>query len=234
MIPDRAFYIEPDTISGQSFSLNKTESNHAIRVLRMSNGDDIALLDGKGMGYHGIIQSTNKIVKGEILEHFPNLGENDFNIILAPALIKRDRFESMLEKATELGVAEIFPILMDRSVKNKLNLERSTKIIHAAAKQSMRSRFPKILEPKPLNEILTQNGQIVCAMIGETSTISKLNLNNIEPVFVIVGPEGDFTESEIELMKNANVQFYNLGQRRLRSETAALNSLSILNELLNR
>ena len=232
MIPDRAFFVDPDSVSGQSFILNKTESNHAIRVLRMKVGNEIALLDGVGTGYNGKIQSVNKLVTGEILQTFPNLGENEYQIILAPALIKRDRFESILEKATELGVSEICPVLMDRRVKNKLNIDRCQKLIQSASKQTMRSKFPKIYPPKSFDDILKLEGQKICAMIGETKQLSKLNLKKENPIVVIIGPEGDFSKNEIELMNRSDVQFYNLGNRRLRSETAALNSLSVLNETL--
>lgn len=232
MIPDRAFFIEPETISGNTFSLNQTESNHAVRVLRMKVGQDITLLDGKGMGYHGRITQLDQTVFGEIIQSYPNLGENDYTLILAPAIIKRDRFEFMLEKAIELGVCEIIPVMMDRTVKNKLNMERCEKLIQSAAKQSMRSKFPMIHKPKRIKDILEMEGQKFCAMINETKTLSQCSVNKKSPIIIIVGPEGDFSDSETTLMNHASIQFFNLGDRRLRSETAAINSLSIINEIL--
>jgi len=234
MIPDKAFYVEPESVSGESFIINKFESNHATRVLRLKINDEIALLDGKGIGYTGQITRLDNIVSGKILQSFPNLGENNFQIILAPALIKRDRFELLLEKAVELGVTEIYPVIMDRCVKNKLNLDRCKKLIQSASKQTLRSRFPVIHEPTSLPEILKLEGQKVCAMIGEDKSLSQLDLSHKTPVIVIVGPEGDFSEKEAKLMHQANIRFYSLGERRLRAETASVNSLSVLNELLNR
>jgi 16S rRNA (uracil1498-N3)-methyltransferase len=138
----------------------------------------------------------------------------------------------MLEKATELGIRDIQPLIMDRSIKRDLNIDRSINLIQTAAKQSMRSRFPKINIPVKLKELLSQDGRFICANIGETNSLSDINFRKNEKITIIIGPEGDFSDHEMQLMQNNRVQFYNLGKRRLRSETAALNSLSVLNELL--
>ena len=233
MRPTRAFYVAPEAILGNNFSLDKNESEHAIRVLRMNKDDKIVLLNGQGIGYHGIIKSIKNNIIGEIIETIPNLGENNYMITLAPALIKKNRFEIILEKATELGVRDIQPLIMERSVKRNLNIDRSISLIQTAAKQAKRSRFPDIKVPIKLDNLLLQDGQVICAKINEAQSLSDINFINNEKIIVIIGPEGDFSIKEMKLMKNKSVQFYNLGKRRLRSETAALNSLSILNELLS-
>tara|TARA_A100001037_G_C15147483_1_gene637131 strand:+ start:3600 stop:4304 length:705 start_codon:yes stop_codon:yes gene_type:complete len=234
VIPKKAFYVSPQQILNGTFTLDKNESKHAINVLRMDVGDEITLLDGHGKGYHGIIQELDNLVTGNILKTYTNLGENNIQIILAPALVKKDRFEFILEKATELGVSEIYPVSMERSVKNKLNLERCKNLLQSASKQTLRSNFPRIHFPQNLKEILIMEGYKVCAMIGSNQKLSQLKFNKIKTVIVIIGPEGDFTKKEIEIMKKEKVEFYQLGDRRLRSETAAINSLAILNELLDR
>ena len=117
MSPDKAFYVNPLNVNGSTFQLDKAESNHAIRVLRLKKGDEICLLDGAGIGYHAKIKSIEKNVSGTIKEVKPDLGENKCPVNLASALIKRDRFELMLEKATELGVNEIQPLILERCVK---------------------------------------------------------------------------------------------------------------------
>ena len=232
MISSRAFYVAPDAISGEKFLLDQNESDHVIRVLRMKEEDEIILLNGEGLGYYGLIKSIDNNVIGEIIDIIPNLGENNYMVTLAPGLIKKNRFEIMLEKATELGIRDIQPLIMDRSIKRDLNIDRSINLIQTAAKQSMRSRFPKINIPVKLKELLSQDGRFICANIGETNSLSDINFRKNEKITIIIGPEGDFSDHEMQLMQNNRVQFYNLGKRRLRSETAALNSLSVLNELL--
>ena len=233
MIPDKAFYVNPTNIEGDNFYLDPEESNHATRVLRLTIGDEITLLNGIGFGYHGLIKSVGKTVSGSIIETWEGLGENKIPITLAPALIKRDRFELMLEKSTELGVTGIHPLVLDRCVKKDLNFKRSQKLIISAAKQSKRSRFPILGMPKNLASALNVDAQIICGRMGAEQSISQLSLDSSRNVMVIIGPEGDFSDNEFALMEKANVLFYNLGKRRLRAETAALNSLAVLNEILN-
>lgn len=232
MIPDKAFYVNPLNVNGSTFQLDKAESNHATRVLRLKQGDEICLLDGAGIGYHAKINSIEKNVSGTIKESIPDLGENKCSVNLASALIKRDRFELMLEKATELGVNEIQPLTLERCVKKTMNFERSQKIVISSAKQCCRSRFPILHEPIDIKKLLkNSDGQFISGLMGADKSLSELELD--KNVTVIIGPEGDFTENEIGQMKNAGVIFFNLGGRRLRAETAALNSLAVLNELLD-
>ncbi len=232
MSPDKAFYVNPLNVNGSTFQLDKAESNHATRVLRLKKGDEICLLNGAGIGYHAKIKSIEKNVSGTIKESIPDLGENKYSVNLASALIKRDRFELMLEKATELGVNEIQPLTLERCVKKTMNFERSQKIVISSAKQCCRSRFPMLHEPIDMKKLLkNSDGQFISGLMDADKLLSELELD--KNVTVIIGPEGDFTENEIGQMKNAGVLFFNLGGRRLRAETAALNSLAVLNELFD-
>ena len=232
MTPDKAFFVNPLTVNGSTFQLDKAESNHATRVLRLKKGDEICLLNGAGIGYHAKIKSIEKNVSGTIKESIPDLGENKYSVNLASALIKRDRFELMLEKATELGVNEIQPLMLERCVKKTMNFERSQKIVISSAKQCCRSRFPMLHEPIDMKKLLkNSDGQFISGLMGADKSLSELELD--KNVTVIIGPEGDFTENEVGQMKNAGVLFFNLGGRRLRAETAALNSLAVLNELFD-
>ena len=232
MTPDKAFYVNPLNVNGSTFQLDKAESNHATRVLRLKKGDEICLLNGAGIGYHAKIKSVEKNVSGTIKESIPDLGENKCSVNLATALIKRDRFELMLEKATELGVNKIQPLSLERCVKTTMNFERSQKIVISSAKQCCRSRFPVLHEPIDMKKLLkNSDGQFISGLMDADKSLSELELD--KNVTVIIGPEGDFTENEIGQMKNAGVLFFNLGGRRLRAETAALNSLAVLNELFD-
>ena len=235
MIPGKAFYIDPDKVNGDTFELDREESLHASRVLRLKPNDEICLLDGTGTGFHALINSVvHDRVSGVIREKKHGLGENRISIILAPAMIKRDRFEILLEKATELGVNEIHPLVLDRCVKKTINTNRCQKIVTASAKQCRRSRFPVVKDPKDLETwINTINGPCIAGSLNGEKTISQLNLGVGQPIHIIIGPEGDFSDQEIKKMKKAGVQFYSLGERRLRAETAALATLSVLNEIMN-
>ena len=234
MILDHAFQINPNDVSSGKFTLSESESFHAIRVLRLKKNDKIWLLDGVGNGYHAKIEDLKSNgLSGQIIKHFPDYGENTHSIHLGMALIKRSRFELVLEKATELGVREITPIITDRCTKKNLNLDRSKKIIIEASKQCRRSRFPVLQKPiKLINYCSSKVGQILVGVTASSNKLRDVSSAINKTVHVIIGPEGDFSDNELNIMKNNNVINYNLGQRRLRSETAALYSISFLNEVL--
>ena len=123
-----AFFINPYNLKGNSFSLDKRESHHASNVFRLGPGDMISLLNGKGLGYKAIIERMEGgIVHGRIEKLIEQMGENSIEIIIAPALLKRDRFEGLIEKATELGVKEIHPLVAEHCTKRTVNIERCKK-----------------------------------------------------------------------------------------------------------
>ena len=116
------FKVDPETINQNRFSLSKSESKHLIKSLRSNIGDEIWLLDGLGVAYKGLISSiNNNCVEGNIVNSFNNYGESKFDINLIIGLIKGKRMDLLLEKATELGVKSIQPLLLDRCIKTKLN-----------------------------------------------------------------------------------------------------------------
>ncbi len=234
IIPQKAFYVNPNNIKNKIFSLCEKESYHATKVLRLKLGDTIILVDGKSQGYFGIIeQIKSKVLIGTIKKTIKNLGENQNTIHISPGLFKKNRFEILLEKATELGVKEIHPIIMERSVKTSINIDRCNKILISAAKQCQRSFFPILHRPKDLQTLL--NSKEVCKYYA-CHLDADLNLFSYKgtlrfPSNVIVGPEGGFSKSEMDIMKNSGVSFFHLGNRRLRAETAAISSITLFNEL---
>ena len=229
-----AFFLEPENLNGNSFSLDENESHHTSHVFRLRPGDTITLLDGKGCGYEGVIEEDDGgIIRGRIERELENLGENNNKIIIAPALLKRDRFESLIEKSTELGVYEIHPILTERCIKRTINLERCQKIVLSSAKQCQRSHFPIIREPKGIIPWLNKpKEQCLAGVMGTTKQLKDFQFNKSLSVNVLIGPEGDFSNEELDHMKDNGVKLFSLGNRRLRADTAAQASLSILNELL--
>tara|TARA_B100000900_G_scaffold114821_1_gene96369 strand:- start:856 stop:1557 length:702 start_codon:yes stop_codon:yes gene_type:complete len=230
-----AFFISPDNVNGNSFALDKRESHHASNVFRLGPGDVISLLNGKGLGYKAIIEGIDGgIVYGRIEKLMDQMGENSIEIIIAPALLKRDRFEALIEKATELGVKEIHPLVAEHCTKRTVNIERCKKIIIASAKQCQRSHFTIIKEPSTMVKWLNKpRKQCFAGVISAESRLKKFSYNKNLPIYILIGPEGDFSLKELDLMKELGVKLFSLGNRKLRAETAAQATLSILNELLD-
>ena len=181
-----AFFISPDNLNGNSFSLDKRESHHASHVFRLGPGDMISLLNGKGLGYKAIIERIEGgIVHGRIEELIDQMGENSIEIIIAPALLKRERFEGLIEKATELGVKEIHPLVAEHCTKRTVNIERCKKIIIASAKQCQRSYFPVIKEPNTMVKWLNKpREQCFVGVIGAKSRLKKFNYNKNLPIYL--------------------------------------------------
>ena len=234
----RSFFVESDKIQNNHFTLNKKESHHLSNVLRIKAGELIWLIDGVGTTYNGIIENIlPEKVTGTIKEVFPKYGEPTCDIFLAIGIIKRARMELAIEKATECGVRTITTVPMDRSIKRSINYERVNKIIRSATKQCARSKFPSFMDANSLQSWLDQlyDGPLVVCSGKATNHIGKLHSilpKNLKGLNLVIGPEGDFTEKEISLLKDNKAIFVSLGNRRLRTETAVVSALSIINEIV--
>ncbi|HBN45412.1 MAG TPA: RsmE family RNA methyltransferase [Candidatus Marinimicrobia bacterium] len=230
MAGEHFFYISPNQITGNRFTLDTGEGHHAVNVLRLQVDDEIWLVDGVGTAYKGIITENGRSVTGDILERIPNHAEARITMHLAVGLIKRDRFEWLLEKAVECGAASITPLILDKCVKKSLNMERSQKIVQAAAKQCGRSLFPGLHEPTTLDNYLRDRpGVTIC--LQNTGDIGLANWQmeqSLREVSVMIGPEGDFSENEMDVIRNNYIDIVTLGSRRLRTETAAITALNII------
>ena len=238
-MPDfRSFFVESDKIQKNHFTLNKKESHHLSNVLRIKAGELVWLIDGVGTTYNGIIENIlPEKVTGTIKEVFPKYGEPTCDIFLAIGIIKRARMELAIEKATECGVRTITTVPMDRSIKRSINYERVNKIIRSATKQCARSKFPSFMDANSLQSWLDQlyDGPLVVCSGKATNHIGKLHSilpKNLKGLNLVIGPEGDFTEKEISLLKDNKAIFVSLGNRRLRTETAVVSALSIINEIV--
>ena len=228
------FTVQPEKINQGQFTLSKSESNHLIKSLRGNPGDIIWLLNGNGCAFEGLIESVQgNTVTGLIKRSIPDYGEASFAIHL---LIKGSRMDMVLEKATELGVKSIQPILFDRCVKNKLNLDRAKRIVQSAAKQAGRSYFPKIYPLSDLDQWLINHAEEsnILFHIKGTNSLDQIVKTKKELFNIIVGPEGDFSDRELKKLKAPNILNVNLGSRRLRSETAVVAALANLNQLLGK
>ena len=235
MTDERIFYVDPKNIKDNSFILDESESIHVINVLRLKANDRIILIDGLGKSYFGkIVLIKSKFVEGTIQQVIDKFGDNKTNINIVPSILKRNRFEIMLEKATELGVNKIQPLIMNRTTKRMISMNRCEKIILSAAKQCKRSSLPILCRPMKFIPWLEKlSGQCIAGYQSSKNSLKNLNLDASNTIHIIIGPEGDFSENEINIMRKSNVKFFTLGDRRLRAETAMVATVSILNEILN-
>jgi len=164
--------------------------------------------------------------------------DNEKDIWLAFTPIKSNFFSFMIQKATELGVTKFIPIITDRTIVRKINYERIEKIIIEASEQSNRIKVPKVEKTQNLNSFLEKNNNKINIIFGDLNTENK-NLDSKikkedKPICIIIGPEGDFTESEREQILNfKSVQSLKINNNILRTETAAISALSIVNYFLN-
>ena len=234
-MPDKIyFYVDPNKVSNNEFFLNEQESHHLTKVLRKPIGTKIWLIDGIGKAYSGTFQNIqNDIVSGNILKVFLKYGENKIQISLGIGILKKYKMNFIVEKATECGVNEIIPVVLDKCIKRNVNLERLVKISRSAVKQCGRSIIPSIPKPIILKKLLstfTNNPIVVCHESGKNGidVLPKL-LKKQSQLLLLVGPEGDFSKEEIDYLKKYNANFINLGNQRLRSETAVITALSQIN-----
>ena len=220
-------FYTPD-ITQNTYTLNEEESKHCVRVLRLGVGAIVNLVDGKGGFYTAEITSDNpKKVSLSILKVEEDFHKRNHYLHVAVAPTKNiDRLEWFLEKATELGIDEITPIITDRSERRVVKEDRLNKVITSAVKQSIKAYHPKLNDAISFDAFLKEpfEGEKLiahCIDQGEKQFISKL-VSPYQKYLILIGPEGDFTPEEVNLALNKGFKALTLGDNRLRTETAAL------------
>ncbi|MES2574790.1 MAG: 16S rRNA (uracil(1498)-N(3))-methyltransferase [Bacteroidota bacterium] len=210
----------------ESFSFDKEESKHIIKVLRKKDTDILFVTNGLGLLFKTEITlaSDNKCTV-QILS-FEKIEPSKFHLHLAVAPTKmNDRYEWFLEKATEIGIHEITPIICDRSERKVVNKERFEKILLTAMKQSNVLFLPKLNEAITFKEFIKQKN-VGLQLIAHCEETEKKSLKSVlkpnENITLLIGPEGDFSEKEITLALENNFIPVSLGNTRLRTETAAI------------
>jgi len=217
--------------------LSEEESNHATKVLRMRMGDKLLIINGKGELLRGEITSIGKkntVVGHLVLEKKIDPPVNKIVLFVSP-LRNVDRFEWLVEKATELGVTDIVPVVCKNTVKKGSNTNRLNHIALSATKQCLRLFLPRIHEANDFNKIeFDKNAFKFFGYCGEEEkrSIADLNLPNSD-IHVFIGPEGDFSHQELEMMKKNDSIACSFGEDRLRTETAAIFALSAVKLKLN-
>ena len=209
--------------------LDKSQSHYVSKVMRVKENEVFSLFNNSGEWEAKILNISKSIVEFNVTKQLRQK-ENKREIWLAFSPIKSNYFNFMIQKATELGVTKFLPIIFDRTIVRKINKERLEKVIIEAAEQSNRINVPKIEEPQKLKHFLSNEMDLIFTDLNATNT--KINLKKLttKPICVIIGPEGDFSEEErIEILKFNGVQPIKINENILRSETAVISALSIIN-----
>jgi len=219
--------------------LSPEESNHCVKVLRHRVGDLVNVIDGAGTMYLCRLLSDNpKGAEATVVETNPGWGSHPYSLTLAVCPTKNnDRYEWFAEKATEVGVDCICPVIGDRSERKVFKTDRLRKIVLSATKQSLKALVPEVAEPVSVREFIASVKDepslklIAYCFEGEKERISirkALEENVTDKVIVLIGPEGDFSTEEAELAIGSGFIPVHLGASRLRTETAAVTAAEAL------
>ena len=228
------FFYTPD-INSDEYTLSKEESRHCIQVLRKKIGDIIYLVDGKGGYYKATLIGDNpKSCHLKIDNIERNYGKSDIHIHIAIAPTKmNERFEWFLEKSTEIGINEITPIICEHSERKVLKLERMNKILVAAMKQSKQAYLPKLNAAVSFDSFVSNNTieERYIANCAENDKKKQLKevIKKGTDTLVLIGPEGDFSQKEINYAMRHGFSSVSLNKNRLRTETAAIVSCNTIN-----
>ncbi len=227
------FYIPEITSNSKEVKLSEEESKHACRVLRLKIGNEIALFNGKGDLFLGeIIEDHPKHCLISIKKHtFEEANKNEIHIAIAPTK-NMDRIEWFAEKVTELGITEISLFFGKNSERKQIKTERIEKIIISAMKQSQRKYLPKLNVFSSLEEFfkLHKSGAIAHCFEGEKISLKSSFKTQNYPI--LIGPEGDFTQEEVNLALKNGFNPISLGENRLRTETAGLYACTLAKSII--
>lgn len=221
-------FYTPD-IQTDIYTLSAEESRHAVGVLRLKEGDPIHLIDGRGTLFIAeVITPSAKACTVHVVSRTKDHGARPYRLHIAIAPTKNiDRYEWFLEKATEIGIDRISPIICDRSERKVVKHDRSEKIILSAVKQSLKARLPQLDEQCTIREFLAQDFSDYDKYIAHCDTsVERLELNRVLSrggrYVILIGAEGDFSPAEVVAAHTAGFRSVALGESRLRTETAGV------------
>ena len=213
--------------------LDKSQSHYVSKVMRLKQKEVFSLFNNSGEWQAKIINITKSIVEFNVTKQLRHK-ENTKDLWLAFSPIKSNYFNFMIQKATELGVTKFLPIIFERTIVRKINKERLEKVIIEAAEQSNRITVPSIEDPQKLKSFLNNDMDLIFTDLNTANTKIDLTKLTTKPTCVIIGPEGDFSEQEREeILKFNGVQSVKINENILRSETAVISALSIINYAIN-
>ena len=213
--------------------LDKSQSHYVSKVMRLKEKEVFSLFNSSGEWEAKIANITKSIVEFNVTKQLRQK-ENTKELWLAFSPIKSNYFNFMIQKATELGVTKFLPIIFERTIVRKINKERLEKVIIEAAEQSNRITVPSIEDPQKLKSFLNNDMDLIFTDLNTANTKIDLTKLTTKPTCVIIGPEGDFSEQEREeILKFNGAQSVKINENILRSETAVISALSIINYAIN-
>ena len=219
----KLFYGE---ISGNTVIINNEEQQHIVKVLRMKSGEEIFVTDGKGNLAKGNLVFEGKKVHLEILEikeKLPNFSPQ-LHIAIAPTK-NIDRIEFFVEKAVEMGISEITFLQTEKTERKNISIEKLTKQAISASKQSLRFHFPKMNDLVKFSDFIKNLNAETTFVAHCNENLERIHLKDIdsrENITFLIGPEGDFSDKEIQILADKGIKAVSLGNQRLRTETAGI------------
>lgn len=228
-------------IQGGICRLDQDESGHCIKVLRHRSGDEINVIDGQGTLYRcRIISDSHKGVEASVISETNDWGAHPYSLHMAVCPTKNnDRFEWFAEKACEIGMDELSPVIGEHSERRILKTARVEKILVSAAKQSLKASIPTVNEPVSVKDFIMSHSDAesgkalkLIAYCFDDENVPRRSIKDVldgfegREIIVMIGPEGDFSKAEAELALANGFIPVHLGASRLRTETAALTAVS--------
>ena len=214
--------------------LDKSQSHYLVKVMRIKESEVFSIFNQNGEWEAKVLKISKGIVEFKTVKQLRKK-ESSKELWLAFSPIKSNYQNFMIQKATELGVTKFLPIIFDRTVVRKINNERLQKIVIEASEQSNRLNVPKIEKAQNLKNFLNSNSMdlIFTDLNSDNKKIEKSKLTD-KPICIIIGPEGDFSEAERgEILSFKGVQSLKINENILRSETAVISAISIINYVIN-
>jgi 16S rRNA (uracil1498-N3)-methyltransferase len=229
------FYTPPQLITKQELVIEGDEFSHLTHVMRRKTGDAIRVVDGAGNAYDATIAEISKrSARCSITAHHARLNEPDFQVTIAAGILKNaSKFDFLVEKVTELGVSTIVPLHTERTIPQHAKVERWRKLALAAMKQSGRCVIPAVQELTTFSDFIHTAAPESLKIIPHEKTMDvtlsgKFRQPSEPSIVICIGPEGGFTDEEVELATKAGFIPVSLGPRRLRTETAAIAAVAAI------
>ncbi|MBD1147116.1 16S rRNA (uracil(1498)-N(3))-methyltransferase [Pelagibacterales bacterium SAG-MED28] len=227
----------PDSIEENSTNLlSKEHTHYVVNVMRLKRGSNINFFNSEGEWKSEIVFLNKDRVEVKIIEKIKQ-PKGLSNIELAICLVKKNPMENILQKATELGVSKIIPIISERTEVKELNHDRANKIVIESTEQSNQLSPPKISEVTKLKDFLNNldgSSKLLFADVNSSQNLKAETLKQGNPISVLIGPEGDFSPSERDsILGNSNVTSFTISRNILRSDTAVISAISLVNFIKN-
>ena len=227
----------PNSIEENSTSLlSKEHTHYVVNVMRLKRGSNINFFNSEGEWRSEIIFLDKDRVEVKMLEKIKE-SKGPSNIELAICLVKKNPMETILQKATELGVSKIIPIISERTEVKELNYDRANKIVIESTEQSNQLSPPKISDVIKLKDFLNNldgSSKLLFADVNSSQNLKAETLKHGDPILVLIGPEGDFSPSERDsILGNSNVTPFTISRNILRSDTAVISAISLVNFIKN-